>query len=152
MSYTKNISFKGLEIIKSFENYSAKIYICPAGLRTIGFGHVLNNNENISQLTYSQAEELLLQDLKPYEYILNYYNKTSLTQNQFDALISFSFNIGRRAFLTSRLFKYLQVKKFFQAANQFSRWIYCKGRILKGLVSRRQKEKELFVTELIKKL
>lgn len=72
--------------------------------------------------------------------------KVPLNQNQFDALVSFEFNIGYGAFNSSTLLKLLNQGKYIDAANQFERWVYANKKVLPGLVKRRAAEKELFIT------
>lgn len=139
------ISSRGLEFIKSFEGFAPVTYICPAGLVTVGFGHVVKEGECYGSLTYKQAEEILKKDLAKYEYLLNREGFPALSQNQFDALLSLAYNIGAKAFINSTLCRQLKLGKFANAANEFTRWVYCKGEVIDGLVRRRQEEKKLFL-------
>ncbi len=103
------ISKSGLDLIKSFEGFQSKIYICPAGLKTIGFGHVIKSNELFDEITLSQAEELLKTDIEQFEKALNkLISGIKLSQNQFDALISFIYNVGVGSFIQSTMYKLLQ--------------------------------------------
>ena len=90
------ISQKGLDLIKEFEGLSLKPYKCVAGVWTIGYGHTKGVSENTSAITEQQAEQLLRDDLKYFEGLVN--NKKNvpqnINQNQFDALVSFAFNLG----------------------------------------------------------
>lgn len=139
------VSQFGISMIKKFEGFSAKPYLCPAGLKTIGYGHVILKGEYFNELTLIEGELILLSDLKQYEANLNQL-KVKFNQNQFDALISLSFNMGLRNFLSSTLCKYLRNSDYVSAAEEFSRWVFCKGKILGGLRSRRLIEKRLFLS------
>jgi lysozyme len=101
------ISQNGLDLIKQHEAFRAEPYLCPARKLTIGYGHVILPGEKFTSITSQQAEELLCKDVALTEICINKYVKAPLTQNQFDALASFIFNIGRRNFLTSTMLKEL---------------------------------------------
>ena len=91
----KNISRNGLNLIKNFEGLRLKAYKCPAGVLTIGYGHTKNVNVN-DVITLEQANLYLLQDLKGTIFCVNEYDKIyNFTQNEFDALCSFTFNCGK---------------------------------------------------------
>lgn len=135
----------GLALIRAAESFSAVVYLCPAGKRTIGYGHVLRGDEHfLRPITREQAEALLIEDLAPVEIYLHAVSPT-LTQNQFDALASLCFNIGLGAFEKSTLFARLKAGDIPGAAGQFGRWIYADGKILPGLVKRRAAERALFL-------
>ena len=135
-------SKNGINLIKKFEGCSLKAYKCPAGVYTIGYGHINNvkQGDNITQL---QAETLLMFDLQIFEKEINNLN-LNLTQNQFDAIISFVFNIGIGNFKKSTMLKFLKAGHYPLAAGQFDRWVYQGKQKLSGLVKRRKAEKELF--------
>lgn len=139
-----NISEKGINLIKFFESCKLKAYLCPANVWTIGYGHTAGVYKGMS-ITQEQAEKLFLEDIKPIEKMLNS-RQLDLNQNQYDALVSFIFNIGETKFLGSTLYKCLKNKQFKTAGEQFSKWVYANGKISKGLVNRRAKEKELFLS------
>ena len=88
-----NTSEKGKNLIKNYEGLRLKAYRCPSNKLTIGYGHTANVKEN-DVITKEQAENYLTQDLKRFENAVNRLVKVSLTQNQFDALVSFAFNLG----------------------------------------------------------
>ena len=136
------ISDKGINLIKSFEGCKLKAYLCPANVWTIGYGHTKGVYKGM-EITQDKAEELLLQDLKEFEDGINDL-KLTLNQNQYDALVSFAFNVGLGNLRSSTLFKCIKSKQYKAAAEQFSKWIYAKGKISTGLINRRAKEKELF--------
>ena len=137
-------SQKGIDLIKQFEGCRLLAYKCPAGVWTIGYGHTygVKSGQKISQ---KQAEEFLKEDLKSFEAAVSKYVKVNLTQSQFDALVSFSFNVGSEALRTSTLLKLLNQGKYEEAAEQFDRWVFASFKKLDGLVRRRKAEKELFL-------
>jgi lysozyme len=97
------ISSKGLELIKKYEGFSSKKYLCPAGKATIGYGHVIQNGETYTMLTEKEALALLDQDADIAENTVNTLVKAPLNQNQFDALVSLVYNWGSGSFLRSQL-------------------------------------------------
>lgn len=141
-----NISQNGLNLIKEFESFSATPYHCPAGKLTIGYGHVIKDDEKFSQITEEQANNILKSDCSQAVICINSRIKPELTQNQFDALVSFVFNVGCGNFNTSTLLRLLNSKNYQGAAEQFTRWIYANGVALPGLIKRRAKEQELFLS------
>lgn len=141
-----NISEKGRNLIKNFEGLRLKAYRCSSNRLTIGYGHTANVKES-DVITKEQAENYLTQDLKRFENAVNRLVKVPLTQNQFDALISFTFNLGEGNLQKSTLLKLLNERKYNEAANQFERWcLDAQNRPLEGLKRRRKAEKELYLT------
>jgi lysozyme len=138
------ISQKGIDLIKGFENFSAVVYPCPSGFPTIGWGHRIKNGERFTSITEAEAEEILRADLDFFENIIEKNVKVPLSQNQFDALVSFAMNNRVKSFLESTLLRYLNKKDYKGAAQQFNRWIYANGKPLNGLIKRRAKEREVF--------
>ena len=138
-------SEQGLLLIRKFEGLKLEAYKCPAGVWTIGYGHT-GNVKKSDKITIAQAEELLKNDLKYFESAIFDYVKVPLLQNQFDALVSFIYNVGVGAFSGSTMRVFLNSKQYSAAAEQFDKWIYSKGVILNGLVKRRNAEKELFLS------
>ena len=141
-----NISKKGIDLIKRFEGCRLKAYRCPAGVWTIGYGHT-NNVRPDDIITQDDAEELLKRDLKVHEDNVKRVVKIALTQNQFDALVSFEYNVGYGAFANSTLLKLLNAGNYNGASKQFERWVYAGDRVLEGLVKRRKAERELFLSD-----
>ena len=141
-----NISKKGIDLIKRFEGCRLKAYRCPAGVWTIGYGHT-NNVRPDDIITQNDAEELLKRDLKVHEDNVKRVVKIALTQNQFDALVSFEYNVGYGAFANSTLLKLLNAGNYNGASKQFERWVYAGDRVLEGLVKRRKAERELFLSD-----
>jgi lysozyme len=140
----KVIGQSGLSLIKQYEGLKLKAYLCPAGVPTIGYGHT--KTAYLGQvINEAQADSLLRSDLKWAESAVNRYVKVLITQNQFDALVSFVFNVGERAFRGSTLLKRLNSMKFDEVPAQLMRWNKAGGRVLSGLARRRQSEAELFM-------
>lgn len=138
-------SNKGIELIKSFEGIKTKAYLCPAGVWTIGYGHTKNVQKN-DTCTMAQAIAFLKEDLRVFECAIDDLVKVELNQNQFDALISFVYNVGAGAFKDSTMRKFINAGHFPLAAGQFDRWVYAKNVKLEGLVRRRAAEKKLFLS------
>ena len=142
MMYT---SEKGLNLIKKYEGLRLKAYKCPAGKLTIGYGHT-NNVRPDDVITEAQAVELLLRDVLDCEGVINRLVMKTLNQGQFDACISFIFNLGAGNFQRSTLLRKINQGDFAGASREFSRWIYSNGKILNGLKKRREEEKQLFIS------
>lgn len=152
------ISANGIRFIKAREGNQAKMYKDSAGLPTIGVGHLLTQSELTSGkitiagktvlwrngLTDKQITALLDQDLDKHELAVSLNVKVKLTQNQFDALVSFSFNVGTGAFLGSNLLKQLNAGHYEQVPIQLKRWVYSGGEIVAGLATRRELEGKLW--------
>ena len=128
-----------INAIKGFETLELKAYKCPAGVLTIGYGHTRGVKEG-QVITEAQADVLLKGDVLLVEKSINDLGLT-LTQGQFDALVSFCFNLGRTKLLNSTLFvKILDHAPDDEIATQFRRWVYGGGKKLNGLVKRREWE------------
>ena len=144
-------SQNGITLIKSFEGLCLTAYRCPAGRLTIGYGHTSNVHEGMA-VTEQQAEKLLMQDIYFAELAVDMLGK--LTQNQYDALVSFVFNVGNRTFSSSRLRRYVLADPDDPAIRQeFLRWVHItvsgRKQVSKGLQNRRQTEANLyFKTEI----
>ena len=141
-----NISEKGLNLIKSFEGCHLKAYKCPAGVWTIGYGHTGKDVKEGLVITQEQAEHYLKNDVIIHSENVSRLVKRPLTQNQFDALVSFEYNVGYGNFASSTMLKLLNKSEYQAAAEQFDRWVFAKGKKLNGLVKRRKAEKELFLS------
>ncbi|SFL10032.1 lysozyme [Porphyromonadaceae bacterium KH3CP3RA] len=139
-------SNRGIELIKAHEGFSSRAYLCPAGKWTIGYGHT-GGVKSGDVITEAQGEALLRSDIATAERAVN---KTGLklTQNQFDALVSFVFNVGTGNFNRSTLLKSAKVSTNDPRIRQeFSRWIYADGKIEPGLVKRRKTEADLYFSK-----
>lgn len=144
------IGENGKKLIKSFEGFRAIAYICPAGVPTIGYGTTKINGNPVQEgmkITTDEAEEFLEQDLKVFEDAVNNNVNVEINQNQFDALVSFVYNVGIGNFKKSTLLKKLNSGDFLETSNQFLRWNRGGGKVLRGLVRRREAEKKLFLSE-----
>ena len=146
-------SEKGIDLLKILEEgkgFSSKSYICSAGKRTIGYGHVILPDDNIIEpITEDQAEDILEKDVNVAENAINKYVKVPLTQNQFDALVCFVFNIGKTNFKTSTLLKFINEQLWDKIPKQFMRWVYHDKKLIKGLENRRKIEVRLWNNENI---
>lgn len=145
------ISNNGLNLIKQFEGFSSTPYLCPAGIATIGYGSTYYEDGTKVTLkdkpiTEERATELLeFIANKTFSENINKVVKVPLNQNQFDALVSFAYNIGNKNFNWSTLLKKLNQSDYEGASLEFGRWNQAGGKVLNGLVRRREKEKELFL-------
>ena len=151
------ISQRGIDLIKQFEGFRMYPYKDQAGHMTIGYGHKILPEEDFGlAITYGFGEELLKKDLAPRETAVNKLVDIPLKQHQFDALVSFVYNVGEDAFRKSTLLKYLNLAKIQSAGDEFLRWdkITVKGEkvVSPGLHNRRVKERELFLGEKVKGL
>jgi lysozyme len=134
-----------IELIKKFEGFSAKPYLCPAKVVTIGYGNTTRADGSKFKLgdviTQARAEELLLNLLPKYEKTVNTNIKIELNQNQFDALVSFCWNCGS----SKTLFSLINQKSEQVYDWWISNYIKGNGKILNGLVKRRKIEADLFI-------
>lgn len=142
------ISETGLKLIKAYEGYRPVDRELVTGQRVVGYGHRLYS-ENAVHLTKTEAEETLRRDLEPFEEMINTQVHAPLTQGQFDALCSFAFNIGPKAFLTSDTLRALNNGRPLDAANGLDIWrkseIDGKTYVVDALMRRRTAEKALFL-------
>lgn len=136
-------SQKGLDLIKSFEGLRLSAYKCPADVWTIGYGTTAGVKPG-QTITKERAEELLREDLKRFEGYVDRLVKVPLTQGQYDALVSFVYNLGPDALEKSTLLDQLNLGDYDSAAEQFGRWVKAGGKTLAGLVRRRAAERALF--------
>ena len=150
MTNLKEMSEQGVNLIKSFEGFSSVPYNDGVGVMTIGYGHVLRKKDkHLKKITEEQAVEILKEDVSIAVKNVNNLVKVDITQNQFDALVSFAFNVGVGNLKNSTLLKKLNQGDFIGAADEFLRWN--KGRVngvmkeMKGLTRRRVAERALFL-------
>lgn len=142
------ISEKGLEFIIKEEGEVLTAYICPAGVWTIGVGHTGKDVNPGMKITKEQSRELLKNDLIRFENSVNRSVKINLTQNKFDALVSFAFNVGEGAFKKSTLLKKINsLAPITEIEVEFRKWVYAGGKILPGLKARREREVKLYKGE-----
>ena len=140
-----NISQKGIDLIKQFEGCRLEAYKCPAGVWTVGYGHTGSDVTQGTKITQEKVESLLKSDLTVHCNNVSKLVKVKLNQNQFDALVSFEYNIAYGNLSSSTLLKLLNKGDYTGAANQFGKWVYAGGKVLAGLQKRRKAEKELFL-------
>jgi len=145
----RHITQEGLDLIKRFEGFSPTIYVCPAGYPTIGYGHVVRDEEKSqfsSGIDPQEAEELLRQDVLWAERGVLRLIDVPLTDGQFDALVSFTFNLGSGALQRSTLRRKVNREEHPEVPAQFKRWVFARGRILKGLKMRREVEANVYAS------
>lgn len=139
----RHITQAGLDLIKRFEGFSHIVYICPAGYPTIGYGHVVKLQERerfASGITREQAEALLRQDVQTAERAVLRLIAVPLTDGQFDALVSFTFNLGAGALQRSTLRRKVNRRDHVNVPAEFRKWVWAGGRKLVGLILRRGAE------------
>jgi len=138
-----NISQEGLSLIKKFEGCEYNAYKCAAGVWTIGYGHTAGVKEG-DLVTQQEADKILEEDMKEYEGYINDYVTVDLDQNQFDSLVSWVFNLGPANLRASTMLKVLNNKEYEEVPNQMKRWNKAAGKVLEGLIRRREAESLLF--------
>jgi len=141
----RHITQRGIDFIKQFEAFSEYSYYCPAGKKTIGWGHVILDNESIQEpLSVDDGEILLKKDVQSSEMAVFRNISVPLSDNQFDALVSFTFNCGAGALQRSTLRMKINREEYGEAAGEFPKWCKIGGKTSKGLLRRRLAEKEIF--------
>lgn len=143
----RNITDKGLALIKSSEKLVLTTYICPAGYPTIGYGHVVKACEAesfVGGITEARAEELLQVDVVAARRAVLRLISVRLSDGQFDALVSFTFNLGGGALQRSTLRRKLNRGDYESVPAELMKWVWAGGRKLNGLVARRRSEGILF--------
>ena len=135
--------YAGISLIKQFESLRCEAYRCPAGIWTIGYGHTAGVRRG-DRIDGQKAGQLLQDDLRKFEDVVNR-ECPGLNQNQFDALVSFSFNVGTGNFRKSTLLKCVKANpQNMNIRYEFSRWNKAGGTVLAGLVRRRKAEADLY--------
>ena len=140
----------GLEIIKHFEGFSSDPYLCPADVATIGYGATYGfDHKRITMdhrpISLEEGEALLAQELRSVERSVRRLVRVALTQNQFDALVSFTFNLGSGRLQSSTLRSKLNRGDYEGASDELPKWRKAGGKVLLGLVKRRAVERKLFL-------
>jgi lysozyme len=149
MKITK-LSQKGLELIKSFEGLSLVPYVCAGGINTIGYGNTYYTNGkrvllSDQKITIQEAEDLIKHSLSTYEKAVDSFCRDDISQGNFDALVSFAYNLGTGALQKSTLIKKVNANpKDVTIADEFLKWNKANGTVLKGLTKRRQAEANLY--------
>jgi lysozyme len=138
------------EVIKEFEGYSSKPYLCPSGIPTIGYGNTMyTNGERVTmddpEIDKAEAEKMLLDTIKTVEKQVKNVLEVKLKAHQLAALISFTYNVGIGNFSNSTLLAWLNSNPDFQRIpEQFRRWNKGGRKVLNGLIRRREAEIELW--------
>jgi lysozyme len=140
----------GIDMIKSFEGFRGAPYKCPAAIPTIGYGATFYpNGKKVAMtdatITEEQATELLASMLVSFEKYVDSYCVDTITQNQFDALVSFAYNLGPANLKASTLLKKVNANPEDESIRlEFMKWVKAGGKTLKGLVRRREAEADLY--------
>ena len=138
----------GKSLIKKHEGLRLKAYKCPASVWTIGYGHTGADVFQNLEITEEYANELLDQDLRRFEKSVMKLVTNNINQNQFDALVSFAYNLGERSLKSSTLLKKINIDNEEPSIKtEFFRWINAGGKKLHGLVKRREEEAKLYFTK-----
>ena len=145
-----HINERGIEMVKSFEGLALRPYVCAGGVNSEGYGATRSStgrpiDQDMEPITEAEAETLLIRDLESSEGWVSRLIKTALTENQYSALTSFTFNVGAGALQRSTLRMKLNREEYQGAADEFPKWKFSNKRILAGLVRRRAAEKALFL-------
>ncbi len=138
-------SEKGFDLIRKYEGLRFAAYVCPGGKLTIGYGHTGPDVYEGWKIDAEEANELLEHDVERFERSVNEMVHVPMTQGMFDALISFSFNLGAGSLKGSTLLKKLNADDREAAADEFLKWNKAGGKVLAGLTARRESERELFL-------
>lgn len=137
-----------IQLIKQFEALRLAPYLCPSGVPTIGYGHTAGVSLSMLPITEAEATDMLHDDIVRYERAVSEAVTLPLAQHEFDALVSFTFNVGVGALRTSTLVRHLNAGDRAAAAAEFPKWD--KGRrggrlvVMPGLVARRAEERRMF--------
>lgn len=142
-------SVDAYQLIKQFEGLRLEAYLCPAGIWTIGYGHTTDVSPN-SFITIQEADEYLHRDVASVEMQLNKLN-LSLSQCQWDAIVSFVFNVGIGNFKASTLLAKIRINPDDNSImDEFLRWVYANGKVMRGLQKRRLAEMKLYFSDKLK--
>ena len=142
-------SVDAYELIKQFEGLRLEAYLCPAGIWTIGYGHTSGVSPN-SFITIQEADEYLHRDVAAIEMQLNKLS-LSLRQCQWDAIVSFVFNVGIGNFKASTLLAKIRINPDDNSIiDEFLRWVYANGKVMRGLQKRRLTEMKLYFSDKLK--
>jgi lysozyme len=138
-------SQKGLDLTALLEGLRLEAYQCSAGVWTIGYGHTKGVKKG-DKITKEQALKCLREDVMESEAAVNRLVKVKLTQGQFDALVDFTFNVGMGALERSTLLRLVNAENFKDARKEFPKWNKAGGKVVAGLITRRVKEMEMFIS------
>ena len=137
------ISSEGISLIKKFEGCELEAYKCAAGVWTIGYGHTKDVTEGM-EITQAEAETMLKEELLDYCNYVDMYVQVPLEQNQFDALVSWTYNLGPTNLKSSTMLKVLNTGKYEDVPEQIKRWNKANGKMLDRLIRRREAESLMF--------
>lgn len=144
-------SAKGQADIRGYEALRLTAYLDSAGVPTIGYGHTGRASPPLVHMgmkcTTAQAVTYFSTDLAPFETVVNNSIKKTMSQNEFDAMVSLSFNIGTAAFAGSSVVKAFNSGNISLAANDFLLWDKSNGKVVAGLLNRRKSERALFLAK-----
>ncbi len=147
----QKLSKKGIDFLTDFEGFSSKPYLDVVGIPTIGYGFTYypTTNKKVKMtdksITKEEGKNLLSLMLKPYELAVQNNVTANINQNQFDALVSFAYNVGVGAFRSSTLLKRINANpKDADIKNQFLRWNKAGGKVVRGLTRRREEEAKMY--------
>jgi len=146
-----NINATGLSIITDSEGFFPTPYRCPAGIPSVGYGSTrLLDGSRVTmdspKVTKNEAKALLRRHLDHVEAAILQLIRVSLNENEFSSLCSFTYNLGSGRLQSSTLRAKLNRNERLGAANEFPKWRRAGGRVLRGLVIRRERERQLFLT------
>tara|TARA_R100000781_G_scaffold80708_1_gene49794 strand:- start:261 stop:716 length:456 start_codon:yes stop_codon:yes gene_type:complete len=139
-------SKEGISLIKSFEGCELESYRCSANVPTIGYGHTANVSDG-DTCTLEEAETMLSEDLEEFENYVKKYVESDLEQNEFDALVAWTYNLGPANLKESTMLQELNAGNFEEVPRQMKRWNRAGGEVLDGLIRRREAESLLFKGE-----
>ena len=139
-------SQEGLSLIKKFEGCRLESYLCSADVLTIGYGHTADVTDGMS-ISQDMAEAMLDKDIEEFEQYVNDSVTVDLSQNQFDALVAWTFNLGVGNLKASTMLKVLNEGKYEQVPSEMRRWNKAGGKTLDGLIRRREAESLMFQGE-----
>lgn len=137
------ISIEGLSLIKKFEGMELEAYKCAAGVWTIGYGHIKDVKEG-DVITKAEADEMLVHEIEEYENYVNTAVTVPLSQCQFDAIVSWVFNLGNGNLRASTMLKVINSGDHAGVPAQIKRWNKAGGKVLEGLIRRREAEALLY--------
>lgn len=143
----RHITKEGLELIKHFEGFEPEVYLDAAGYPTIGYGHLIRKDEGdmyAGGISEAAAEALLAKDVGFAERAVLRLIKVPLTDGQFDALVSFTFNLGGGALQRSTLRRKVNRGEHGAVPREFRKWVWAGGRKPRGLIRRRNAEAMLY--------
>lgn len=139
-----------IDLIKKYEGFKPQSYQDSVGVWTIGYGTTRINGQSVKAgmtITEDRALELVKQEVNKLWSQIESILTIHLNDNQMNALVDFAYNLGFNALKTSTLMKYVNESQFDKAADEFGRWVFAGGKVLPGLVKRREAEKQLFLME-----